>query len=938
MKQIFVWLCALCTSAQSVEVPVKVSTAFDPTGRMFTINAPGILVARAGFSATIEYDGRRKVLSSSDDKSAGMPVRFADEGVELVFRSETLDGGSGVQLQVGIRNIGAEVVKLVSLSPLALEGRLDGNLSEWLVTAMTPTARLAAPVVALSDIGEPLTIHECGGLYRKDGAGFLFGPVGDPVAYVDVHIAQLGDGAMSFRCSADMEGVLVDPGQTRWGQQVLLLMEPSQAALARWAEGVAKSHGARNSAGALSGWSSSRLDKDLTTGAEVLAVVDEVRRSPHRLRPGAILIDRGYEDPGGKAETNDRFPEGLGFYARRIADIGARPGLRLGLSEGQPPDGDAFILRAREAVQKGFTCLIIDESDFPIAAAADTRKTSFEARRDGFARLREAVGEGIYLVHAGNGPDRAAVGAVDASRMGVPAGRNNALKAISDMLRSYPVQGRLFAVQNDPYYMETYGGWPMARTWMSMVGLSGGSAMSSDPWDQDRFVPHQRSIEVMTPPAAERTQVTDLFTSRHWPRLVGQVTRDWGEWTVALLWNPGATEQSVHMDFSGVGLDPDQRYAAWSFWDNRFLGVVKGSWTTPILAPFTSQHLCFTQLDHEPDRPVLIGSNLHIYCGAVEIDRISSSRGRMEIVLTGAGARAGDLFVYSRWPPFLKRATGCTVNAVDGAGENVWRIGLQDRISGEPQRVELGILLPVTRQAWFWMLIATVAASMLFAGWRYLLNLRLQREHVLAGERTRIAGDIHDEVGANLTQISILSNLAARPTTKVETARSYNVELGDVARETIQSLEEIVWSINPKSDSIRSVAHFICRRAEEILETGKVRCRIVLDETWPDRPMTPGRRHALLLAFKEAMHNILKHAEATQVEVRCRLDGWVFDLRVTDDGCGFDPAVEGESVRREGNGLGNMRRRLSELGGTCTINSRMGEGTEICFRLPLDGS
>ncbi len=86
-----------------------------------------------------------------------------------------------------------------------------------------------------------------------------------------------------------------------------------------------------------------------------------------------------------------------------------------------------------------------------------------------------------------------------------------------------------------------------------------------------------------------------------------------------MLWNPGTSEAAITLDFARAGLDPQRRYAVWSFWDNRYLGVAKGSWTTPTLAPSASQHLCFTDLDRTPNKPVLVGSNLHIFCGGAEI-------------------------------------------------------------------------------------------------------------------------------------------------------------------------------------------------------------------------------------------------------------------------------------------------------------------------------
>ncbi|MEI6655653.1 MAG: ATP-binding protein, partial [Verrucomicrobiota bacterium] len=110
-----------------------------------------------------------------------------------------------------------------------------------------------------------------------------------------------------------------------------------------------------------------------------------------------------------------------------------------------------------------------------------------------------------------------------------------------------------------------------------------------------------------------------------------------------------------------------------------------------------------------------------------------------------------------------------------------------------------------------------------------------------------------------------------------------------------------------------------------------------LDESFPDKFVPPQRRHGLLLAVKEALHNILKHAGATRVEVRCAMEGNDFVVGVTDNGRGFDPQANATGDQgRQGHGLDNMRRRLAELGGEWRIDSHVGSGTRITFRLPTD--
>ena len=579
-----------------------------------------------------------------------------------------------------------------------------------------------------------------------------------------------------------------------------------------------------------------------------------------------------------------------------------------------------------------------------IKTGEDPKKTSFEVMREGFAKLREVAGEDTYLLYCDFQADRATVGMVDASRTGVAADRNGVRNAMTEVLRSYQLHDRWFAVDNGNYYMGTditnvsavAGGWPLVRTWMSMVGLSCGAATTSDPWHWDSFKPNWRNVEVLTPPARERSEVLDLGTGKEWPRLISHVRRAWGDSTVALLWNPGTSEAAITLDFAQAGLDPQHRYAVWSFWDNRYLGVAKGSWTTPTLAPSASQQLCFTDLDRTPDKPVLVGSNLHIFCGAAETKRVTSGRGAMQIELTDAGARDGSLFVYSRLPLVLAAVSGCEVTGIAQAGEYVWRIDVAGRLRGAPQRVALNVLLPVTQQPWFWLLIASVVLSLAWAASRHLLGLRLQRQHALDRERARIARDLHDEIGANLSHISILSSLAAKPGTEPNTSREHNAEVANVARQTILAFDEVLWSINPKNDTLQSLSHYICRRTEEILAPADLTYQFELDESFPDLFVPPQRRHGLLLAVKEALHNILKHAGATRVELRCMMDGEVLVVFMSDNGRGFDPqAVATGAQGRQGHGLENMRRRLADLGGDCRIESRVGGGTRITFRLPI---
>jgi signal transduction histidine kinase len=381
-------------------------------------------------------------------------------------------------------------------------------------------------------------------------------------------------------------------------------------------------------------------------------------------------------------------------------------------------------------------------------------------------------------------------------------------------------------------------------------------------------------------------------------------------------------------------MEPLHRYAVWSFWDNRYLGVAKGAWTTPALGPSASQHLCFTDLDRSPNQPILIGSSLHIYCGAAEIKKVVQRWGEMEIELTDAGARDGDLFVYSRRQLLWKSAEGCVVTQIASAGEFVWRISVADRKFGSPQRVTLSIVLPVVLQPWFWLLGGIMVSSLLFSGWKYvawnraqLAVARLEQQTARQQERVRIAADLHDELGAGLTRILMLS----------EPTGGGNLDrIRRAALEMTRSLDEIVWAVNPKNDRLDRLAMYLDAYAFELLELSSITSRVDFPVPLPRRPIAATVRHGLFLAFKEALTNVLRHSKAHQVQLRLTVSPHSFTLSIEDDGRGFVVSEAGKESVDPGNGLGNMRERLAKVGGRCSISSVPGRGTRVEFELPLE--
>jgi alpha-galactosidase len=930
--------------------------------RTFTFTIPEVMAFKGHFSATIVHAGQTQELHSAEGSllaplqsfseetphgwatGTEVALRFDRVQLDLLVRFSQVPGVSGFQVQSGVRNAGTSPIRLLSLSPVVMEGRMQFKPEKVLVTALNTSVKVAPPVVALNEISQPLTVFEYGGFYSaSDGDGFLFGPVGTPSAYVQASIAHQGEGKVAFTYTAEMSGVQVKPGETRWGQQVGLFAEPPRLALAHWAGWVAKTHKARTDKGALAGWNSWFFHRKNATGKDLLAEVAAVKEAPDRLRPMLMVVDRGYQDEMGLKETNDRFPDGLAFYAQRIATTGARPGLYLNFQG--PPGWTTIVNRVNNAIQCGYTYLKINRSSLRLPPDQLETQTSFEAMRDGFSKIREAAGENTYILFNNNRSDRATVGFVDANRTGQNMTREQVRSAMTDVLRSYMLNGRWFAVDNDSYYMctdipnvsEIAGGWPLVRTWMSMVGFSCGAAITADPWHWESFRSYWRNVEVMTPPAKEQTEVLDLCTSREWPRLVGQVKRPWGDSHVALLWNPGTSERTVTLDFKTAGMNPDHRYAVWSFWDNRYLGVTRGSWTTPALGTSASQHLCFTDLDSSPDKPVLIGSSLHIYCGAAEIKNVLRQRATIEIELTDAGAREGDLFIYSRHQPIWKGTQGCTVTEIASAGEFVWRVHMIDRTCGATQRVTLGIQLPVIRQAWFWLLCGILAGSLIFALWRYVAYARLRQQHVLEQERARIARDLHDDIGAGLTEIAMQSSLVRRdidPNTS-EAALHRVDRVRQSASELTRNIDEIVWALNPANDTLERFVSYLSHATTQFLNAAGLAVRFDIPAELPATVLSGKVRHYLFLVLREALNNAVKYAKADLVQIRLQVADDTLSFVVEDNGCGFKPESIGADGTHEG--LASMRDRLKEIGGQFKLTSLPGSGTRVEFSVPLHG-
>ena len=206
-----------------------------------------------------------------------------------------------------------------------------------------------------------------------------------------------------------------------------------------------------------------------------------------------------------------------------------------------------------------------------------------------------------------------------------------------------------------------------------------------------------------------------------------------------------------------------------------------------------------------------------------------------------------------------------------------------------------------------------------------------EREQELARERARIARDLHDEIGAKLTRLSLLGSMAAEDAKGHEPLRHEVEEMADTARETHRAFDEIVWSVSPRNDTVRSLSHYICKYAEEFFAGTSVVSYCRLPDDLVDRPIEPQSRHQMFLAVKESLHNVLKHAEASRVDLSVDQSDGYLRVEVRDDGHGFDPATE----RSQGDGLRNMQERMKAVSGSVIIESKADAGSRLVFVMPV---
>lgn len=258
--------------------------------------------------------------------------------------------------------------------------------------------------------------------------------------------------------------------------------------------------------------------------------------------------------------------------------------------------------------------------------------------------------------------------------------------------------------------------------------------------------------------------------------------------------------------------------------------------------------------------------------------------------------------------------------------------------TGDELAVNVRVPLPFWKTYAFWGCVFVIAAALMAVGGRYLILrkvrlkvLHLEKQHLLERERMRIARNIHDDLGARVTQIALECMTArSNPVISKESVETFD-RISEISRDLLTALYETVWAVNPENDNLNELGTYIFQIVDKLCERGPCRCRFRIQELPREIIVSSQVRHNICMAVKEAVHNVKKHARATEVIVHIGFSGPFLTISIQDNGCGFQIAEI-----TPGHGLRNLQHRLKEIGGVCRIESRPGQGTTVEMQIRVN--
>ncbi len=355
-----------------------------------------------------------------------------------------------------------------------------------------------------------------------------------------------------------------------------------------------------------------------------------------------------------------------------------------------------------------------------------------------------------------------------------------------------------------------------------------------------------------------------------------------------------------------------------------------------------------SRLIPEPDRPatsppvLITGLRVAGYTysvselGQTEVKdlEIESSQNQIEIDFTGLAFALGESlrFTYKLesadvdWSPLTSQRTINYASLRPGSYRfMVQAVNQEGHISPAPAVVAFTIRPPIWANWWFIALTAALIGSGIYALYRYRLTRLIEMERV----RTRIAADLHDDIGSSLSQIAIISEVLHKQIQPQEQSVDRNLSLmARVSREAVDSMSDIVWAINPQRDHMHDLVRRMRRFASETFPARNIDFSFQVPGVEQDIKLDADVRRQVFLIFKESVNNIVRHSGCARAEIEMRIDGPWLVLKIADDGQGIS-----DERFNEGNGLVSMRQRAESLGGELDVDSSDSGGTTIAIKV-----
>jgi signal transduction histidine kinase len=242
---------------------------------------------------------------------------------------------------------------------------------------------------------------------------------------------------------------------------------------------------------------------------------------------------------------------------------------------------------------------------------------------------------------------------------------------------------------------------------------------------------------------------------------------------------------------------------------------------------------------------------------------------------------------------------------------------------------------PWWQTKWFMFVIAIIVVAVIFTSIRLYVHRKLEKQRIalekkqaVEKERTRIATDMHDDLGAGLSRIKFLSETISLKNQSHQPVEEDILKVRDYAHDMIDKMGEIVWALNEKNDSLSDLLSYTRVYAMEYLTQNDITCNIASPENFPSTFVTGEMRRNIFLTVKEALHNIVKHAKASSVNINMSTGDKII-ISIADNGIGLDE----NNARPFSNGIYNMHKRIREIGGVIEIKNN--NGTIVSFEVPL---